>query len=136
MKLLNDLFRLGAAPSAEQSGEITLNADHPIYRAHFPGQPITPGVITVQIITEVLEQELGRRLTLREVKNVKFLIPIIPTETPRIFIQKTLTKMQKSPISSGKIGSFETESVQAKGAVLSSDTQAVLCRFSLIYDFC
>ena len=40
-----------------QEVKIRLNPDHEIYRAHFPGNPITPGVCIVQIISEVLGEQ-------------------------------------------------------------------------------
>ena len=34
--------------------EIALNAQHFIYQAHFPGEPITPGVCILQMACELL----------------------------------------------------------------------------------
>ncbi len=64
-----------------------------IYQAHFPGQPITPGVCLVQMGVELLEQlleeNLGRRvgLEMTRVKNVKFLSVVSPLATPRVEYQ-------------------------------------------------
>ena len=38
---------------------IKLNKDHDIYNGHFPNNPITPGVIIIQIIKEILEEKVG-----------------------------------------------------------------------------
>ena len=52
---------------------IHLNADHFIYKAHFPGEPITPGVCILQIGLELLSDTLKVELDIENVKNVKFL---------------------------------------------------------------
>lgn len=51
-----------------------------IYRAHFPGQPITPGVCIIQTAKELLEEWRGRHLEIVRVKNVKFQSPITPKD--------------------------------------------------------
>lgn len=59
---------------------IRLLPSSPIYAAHFPGYPITPGVILVQLATELLEEREGRQLELAEAVNVKFASPVFPGE--------------------------------------------------------
>lgn len=61
---------------------ITLNAAHVIYRAHFPAEPVTPGVCLVQMAVELTEESLGQPLQLRKAVNVKFLSVISPLTTP------------------------------------------------------
>ena len=51
-----------------------------IYKAHFPGEPITPGVCIMQIAKELLEEAVSQQLTLSCVKNIKFLRIISPSE--------------------------------------------------------
>ena len=63
---------------------IQLNADHVIFQAHFPGEPITPGVCIIQIAKELLEDVVGEQLLICAVKNVKFLRVISPVEMPQI----------------------------------------------------
>ena len=64
--------------------DIHLNKDHIIYNAHFPGQPITPGVCIVQIARELMETHLKTTLRLHTIKNIKFLSPISPEEYPDV----------------------------------------------------
>ncbi len=64
--------------------EIETNPSHIIYKAHFPGNPITPGVCIIKTAGELLENKINRKLWLKTVKNVKFLSVIIPAEGKRI----------------------------------------------------
>ena len=75
MKLLNSLYSI-VSESVTESGRdynIVLDAEHFIYKAHFPGEPITPGVCIMQIAVELLSLHCGKPLAIDTVKNIKFL---------------------------------------------------------------
>jgi len=59
---------------------ISFNPNHGIYKAHFPGNPITPGACVIQIATELLSEHLSKDLILSEAKNIKFIKLINPLE--------------------------------------------------------
>ena len=54
------------------SVEVRLIPESPIYKAHFPGYPITPGVTLLQIALELM----GKKL--RSAKEIKFVAPVLP----------------------------------------------------------
>ena len=60
------------------SASISFNIEHYIFKAHFPGNPITPGVCLLQIIQELTESYSGLKLNLKKVVNVKYLKLIKP----------------------------------------------------------
>lgn len=80
MTLQNEMYTI--VDGHADTYHIRLHADHPIYRAHFPGNPITPGVCLVKIVSEVVGHQLGRSLELRRIVNLKFASVISPVETP------------------------------------------------------
>ena len=57
---------------------------HPIYQAHFPGVPITPGVCLIQLVHSLACRCIGDPLEIASVKNVKFLSKFVPTEEARV----------------------------------------------------
>ena len=57
---------------------IHLNPECLIYKAHFPEQPITPGVCITQIAVELAEIIVGHSLQMIGIKNVKFLSIMTP----------------------------------------------------------
>lgn len=65
---------------------ISLNPNHKIYEGHFPGQAVTPGVVQIQIVKEILQKQLKRKLWLKSMKTCKFLQVIDPLKTPNITI--------------------------------------------------
>lgn len=62
------------------SVSVQVNPEHPIYKAHFPGHPITPGAMLVRMAIEIVSAQCGLAGDANEVKNVKFLHPHLPQE--------------------------------------------------------
>lgn len=95
MKLKNNLYKIISKEEVNSIFNYTveLNPSCMIYEAHFPGEPITPGVCIVQIGKEVIEDllleqsSLSRRLEIIKAKNIKFLSVISPNETPILTYQ-------------------------------------------------
>jgi 3-hydroxyacyl-[acyl-carrier-protein] dehydratase len=80
--LLNDFYRIEEWQGARAI--LTINADHPIFAGHFPGQPVVPGACQLQIVQELLSQLLDSDYSLVKADQVKFLLPIDPRQYPRI----------------------------------------------------
>ena len=57
----------------EFSVGIKINPDHNIFKGHFPGQPIVPGVTYIEMIREIMELVIKKKLLLKEASNIKFL---------------------------------------------------------------
>jgi 3-hydroxyacyl-[acyl-carrier-protein] dehydratase len=67
--------------SADQSAyhaDVKINAQHPVFLGHFPDQPVVPGVFTLQMIRECLEQALGKPVRFATIQNCKFSNVLIP----------------------------------------------------------
>lgn len=82
--LQGDFYNIvGCESSGEEPGaaswRLKFNAEHDIYRGHFPGKPITPGMCIMAVARELCSQMAGCRLRVRSVKNIKFLNIIDPT---------------------------------------------------------
>lgn len=82
MNLLPDFCKIKSVITEDSvvKYSLWLNPGHPIFKAHFPGHPITPGVCIVRMATELLSVHLGRKLELTLIKNVKFLVVIAPDD--------------------------------------------------------
>ena len=90
MKLLNHLYSIDTIAQSDEGiiCTIRLIAGSPIYKAHFPMQPITPGACIVQMAVEMYEefQVSGfkfqvsplKNIDIVKVKSAKFLHAMIP----------------------------------------------------------
>lgn len=101
MILKNQLYQIEHSQESDGKKQFTISLlkECPIYRAHFPGQPITPGVCIVQIAQELLGQVVGQTLEISEVKNVKFLHVLSPIDNPVVDIVFTAIETSGESVS-------------------------------------
>ena len=90
MKLINDFFEVIASTPAE--GElrckVNFNPEHFFYKAHFPGNPVTPGVCLVQMAAEILGEQYHKQFMLSQLKNIKFKKIVEPGDEPTFVFTK------------------------------------------------
>ena len=111
MKLANNLYTLVTLDENNSSATIALCPDSVIYKAHFPEQPITPGVCIIQVATEVLESLMNKSFELSEIKNAKFLAVISPlnmSEVTYTFQKTTVDEEDHSVKTNVVVSSGET----------------------------
>ena len=79
---LNDLYTIiRIVPEANSKKlliSIQLNPSHEIFKGHFPGNPVLPGVCIVQILKEILMYHLDNKLILSSASSIKYLSFINP----------------------------------------------------------
>jgi 3-hydroxyacyl-[acyl-carrier-protein] dehydratase len=93
-----------------------MNAQHGLYKVHFPGNPVTPGVCLVQMATEILERKYDKKFQLSEAVNIKFRKTVGPDDEPTFVINKAV---------------FEDD--QLKTSVTFEDSEDQYVKMSLIY---
>ena len=91
--------------------------DHVIYQAHFPGEPITPGVCILQMGVELLSEALGCPLEVAGFKNVKFLQVLSPLGTPSL---------------TGRISGIVRDGAQVSAQCLFTTGEAVIAKMSVL----
>ena len=90
-------------------GEYTFRADETFYAGHFPGDPVTPGVILIETMCqtglvalgiyllglELPAEEVKKTVTLFTESNVEFERIVKPGETVRVTAQKVFWRRRK-----------------------------------------
>lgn len=56
----------------------TVPVDHPAFAGHFPGTPILPGVVLLDMALQTVATSCGLALDNCEISSVKFLSPAVP----------------------------------------------------------
>lgn len=96
MRLLNNFYTIlsDVISNGNHKYLIGLNEGHPIYSYHFPGNPITPGVCILQILSELCEDALKRKLEIKSYINVKYLKVVSPKENPEVTVEFSITEAE------------------------------------------
>ncbi|PHS67735.1 MAG: 3-hydroxyacyl-ACP dehydratase [Flavobacterium sp.] len=92
--LIEGLYKVDELNGSEEviTAKITLDASHDIFKGHFPGNPIMPGVCMMQIIKELTEEILDKELLLQTSTNIKFMAKINPETHPNLVLNISYTE--------------------------------------------
>lgn len=119
MVLQDNLFSImsQAQEDGQPAFQVQIYKEWPIYKAHFPGHPITPGVCIVQMIQELLQAYLGREVSLRKAKTVKYTAIISPDEVSELSVSFPKIEQQED-------GSLKVQAQVAGGETIYTKLSA------------
>ena len=122
MNYLDNLFIIQSIENTNTgfTAKLRCNPTHPVYQAHFPGNPITPGACLLKTAGGVLQQKLGRPLYLKASKNIKYLNLLIPEEGKEV---------------SFNFSNFSEVENGCKAQVAIVDEASVYTKMSLTYSY-
>lgn len=84
--LIEDIYTIINQEISENEATFTLrfHLEHPIFKGHFPEQPIVPGAVLTQMVCNVFSLITHQKMVLIHAKKIKFLNLILPDKTPEI----------------------------------------------------
>lgn len=108
------------------TANFSIDFKNSLFKGHFPGQPVLPGVIELEIIEESLKKGLKKNILLKNIEQVKFLKTIRNTnEKNKYFID---TKVEYE----------DNDSFICKSTIFNSHLSEIhmsaCCRFLIIND--
>lgn len=117
--LIKDFYKINNLTSDESEviARIKLNPNHEVYKDHFPGQAVVPGVIQLQIVKEILEKLFNKNLFMGNITQVKYLNPITPVEVPELNISITYKNDNAGILKTNVLISFE-EIIYTKARII------------------
>jgi 3-hydroxyacyl-[acyl-carrier-protein] dehydratase len=77
---------------------IQLNPDHSIFEGHFPDNPVTPGVVQMEIVKELMNESTGTKLNLKKMGNCKFLAILNPKTDANVDVILKISKGEDEEI--------------------------------------
>ncbi|SKB32981.1 3-hydroxyacyl-[acyl-carrier-protein] dehydratase [Salegentibacter holothuriorum] len=80
--LLKDFYSvLNSSKEGEKHiTQLQIDKTHAIYNGHFPGRPVTPGVILMHLFKEEAERKCGFKLQFKKGANIKFMAVVDPNQ--------------------------------------------------------
>lgn len=100
MALQNQLYSVLSLEKSEGkiTAQISLNPQHSIYEGHFPNNPVTPGVVEMEIVKEILGLGLEKNVGLKSASSVKFLAVMNPTTAHTLHVNITILETVENEI--------------------------------------
>jgi 3-hydroxyacyl-[acyl-carrier-protein] dehydratase len=103
--LLNNLYIIQSLSENDHQIQATIKlaADHAIFKGHFPGQPVLPGVCMMEMVAEITGDHLKKSLRISGGPLIKFLRMIDPQINPVISLEIKYIESGNSIQTNGKI---------------------------------
>jgi 3-hydroxyacyl-[acyl-carrier-protein] dehydratase len=101
--ILTDFYKIEQTTPSDSGTvfHIKLNPEHVIYKGHFPGQPVLPGVCMLQMIKECAQQLIDAPITNRRerlqytrIVSCKFLRFVDPVQCNEITLTVSLNEKE------------------------------------------
>lgn len=82
MKLIDNYFKIVGKSNegASYKYDISLIAGHVVYEGHFPGNAVSPGVFSIEMMRECCEDALGKKLIIESINQCRFLSVLRPKD--------------------------------------------------------
>lgn len=71
---------------------VTLLADCDVYRGHFPGNPVSPGVCNIEMIRECFDMLVEDEPRIKSIDRCRLTAVASPKESPKLNIDMSWTK--------------------------------------------
>lgn len=72
---------LNQQPAVTMTSQVSIPADSPWFKGHFPGDPLLPGIAQLHFVLEAIRAALGEEVCLTGLKRVRFKRIIRPEES-------------------------------------------------------
>lgn len=91
---------------------LTMKEKHPVYAGHFPGNPITPGVLTLQMVKECIARMAGSELQYASIKSCRFAAMVKPGDHLKLEVDKQATEDGKIATKATLRGENSTDDIR------------------------
>jgi len=93
---LESLFTINEFETDQEefSATITFDPSHEIFKGHFPGQSVVPGVCLIHITKEIAGLITGKKMQFEKSSNIKFLHIINPDDNPEVNLKGSYSKCE------------------------------------------
>lgn len=117
MRLHHHYYELMAMHTGGKSGcfYITLRPDCEVYRGHFPGNPVCPGVFHIQTVKELTEWLAGCRMRIRSIRQCRLTAVASPSICPELRVDISLSPAEDGFSVLANISDVERTYMEFKG---------------------
>ncbi|MGN0281037.1 MAG: beta-hydroxyacyl-ACP dehydratase [Prevotella sp.] len=86
-----------------------------VFKGHFPGNPICPGVCNIQMIKECCEKLTGESLIISNINKCRFTAVTTPEGTPELYVTLSLAPVEGGYIVVAHLSDDNQQYINFKG---------------------
>jgi 3-hydroxyacyl-[acyl-carrier-protein] dehydratase len=123
---LESLYTISRLSSAGDKfhASVQIDPNHPLFKGHFPGQPVVPGVVLIKIIRDITKALTQKELLLEQGTNLKFLNLVDPVKDPEFTVSGSVDFRDEARIAvNAAVSSGEMVFFKFKGVFIIFVTQ-------------
>jgi 3-hydroxyacyl-[acyl-carrier-protein] dehydratase len=115
--LKDDFFKILTLENTDAAMKVVLelNAGHEIFKGHFPGKPVVPGVCMMQMVKELVQLQTIQELRLARADYMKFLVVVDPVIQKVVSMTLVINRMVESIDVLASLSAGETVCFKFKG---------------------
>jgi len=108
---MTNLYEILSLEKEDNSAKVlvSLNLKHEVYKGHFPGKPILPGALQLEMIKDIFALVLGRKLHLDSAKSIKYLGFIDPEQVKNLILKMQFNQTKEGWSLRANIGDNQEE---------------------------
>jgi 3-hydroxymyristoyl/3-hydroxydecanoyl-(acyl carrier protein) dehydratase len=80
--------------AASRATTFRIHGDHAALPGHFPGRPIVPGVVLLDMVLDRVQQQFGNDLRITGIDQAKFLAPLLPDQDAQLTLTRFGSRLQ------------------------------------------
>lgn len=124
MQLEHHYYQLNVMHTDGETGRfhIALLPDCDVYRGHFPGKPVCPGVCHMQTVKELTEKMTGCRLRIRSIRLCRFTAAASPAICPELDVNIRLSPTENGIDVQARMADAERTYMEFRGEMKRDDT--------------
>lgn len=119
MLLLNKYFTLDAKTVSGHGAncKVSLKKDCDVYRGHFPGNPVSPGVCNIEMIKECFNIINGCNLRIKSIDRCRLTAVASPTESPAMNVELEWSEAENGVMLTATLSDAERQYMDFKGTL-------------------
>ena len=100
MILKDNFYTINELEFAENKilAAIKINSNHSIFEGHFPNNPVTPGVVEMEIVKEIVSEAIKKNLKMSKMSNCKFLAVLNPINSSEVNLKIDVLELENNRI--------------------------------------
>lgn len=118
MILKDNFYKINSLSFVDNNLEasVRIAPDHAIFDGHFPGNPVTPGVVQLEMVKELLGTHFSQNIQLKQLINSKFLAVLNPQNSAEATFKMSVIEQEDHSLKvSGQLSSNETVCLKFSG---------------------